>query len=49
MKTGEILEVIATYSATEKDFEILTSLNQFKLIQKWKEDERVHFLIKKVQ
>jgi TusA-related sulfurtransferase len=48
MKTGEKLEVIATCSATEKDIEILTSLEQFELVQKWKEDERVHFLIKKV-
>jgi TusA-related sulfurtransferase len=49
MKTGEKLEVIASCSATEKDIEILTSLKQFELTKKWKENERFHFLITKVK
>ena len=49
MRVGETLEVIATCGSAEKDMEILTALKQFVLIKKWKENEQLHFLIKKLQ
>jgi len=49
MQVGETLEVIATCPSSEKDMEILTSLKQFELVQSWKENDKFHFKIKKVQ
>ena len=49
MPVGEILEVVAKCPSTEKDMELLTKLKPYELVKKWKEDESIHFLIKKVQ
>lgn len=49
MQIGETLEVVAKCPSTEKDMELLTKLKPYELIKKWKEDESIHFLIKKVQ
>lgn len=49
MGIGETLEVVAKCPSTEKDMELLTNLKQYELIKKWKENEFLHFLIKKVQ
>ena len=49
MNVGETLEVVATCSSSQKDMEILTSLSQFELVRSWVEEEKFHFIIKKVQ
>ena len=49
MNVGETLEVIATCVSSQKDMEILTSLKQFELVRQWVENDKFHFIIKKVQ
>ena len=49
MNVGETLEVIATCPSSQKDMEILTSLKQFELVRNWLEEDKLHFIIKKVQ
>ena len=49
MNIGETLEVVAKCLSTEKDMELLTKLKAYELVKKWKEDEFLHFLIKKVK
>ena len=48
MKVGETLEVVATCSSSVQDMEILTRLEQFELVKKWKTEEKYHFIIKKI-
>jgi tRNA 2-thiouridine synthesizing protein A len=48
MKNGETLEIIATCPSSQKDMDILTSLNQFELVRSWKEQNEFHFIVKKV-
>jgi TusA-related sulfurtransferase len=47
MKSGQTLELIATCPSAEKDINILTRLDAYKLVRTWKKDNQTHFLIKK--
>lgn len=49
MQIGETLEVVAKCPSTEKDMELLTKLEAYELIEKWKDNDFIHFLIKKIQ
>ena len=49
MHVGDVLEVVATCPSSEKDMEILTRLEQFELVRKWKENNKFHFEIKKTK
>ena len=49
MNVGDVLEVVATCPSSEKDMEILTRLEQFELVRKWKENNKFHFEIKKTK
>ena len=49
MQVGDVLEVVATCPSSEKDMEILTKLEQFELVRKWKENDKFHFEIKKTK
>ena len=49
MNVGETLEVTATCPSSQKDMDILTSLKQFELVRQWVENDKFHFIIKKVQ
>jgi tRNA 2-thiouridine synthesizing protein A len=48
MERGQTLEVVATCPSAENDMKALTRIEGFELVRKWKEDDRFHFLIKKV-
>ena len=49
MNAGQTLEVIAELSCLrKKTCKILTRKEGFELVRKWKEDDRFHFLIKKL-
>ncbi len=48
MNVGQILEVIANCPSAEEDMNILTRLKGYELVRKWKEDDQIHFLIKKL-
>lgn len=49
MKVGETLEVIATCPSSQEDMQTLTQLKQFELIKSWIEQEKYHFILKKIQ
>jgi TusA-related sulfurtransferase len=49
MNVGETLEVIATCLSSKKDMELLTTLDQFELVKHWAEQDKLHFIIKKIQ
>ena len=49
MNVGETLEVIATCASSQEDMKVLTRLKQFELVKSWKENEKFHFILKKVQ
>jgi len=49
MNVGETLEVIATCESADEDMKVLARFEQFEIIKNWKENEKFHFIIKKVQ
>mgnify|MGYP001041662551 CR=1 FL=1 len=48
LEVGQTLEVIADCTSAEEDMNILTRLKGYELVRTWKEDDHVHFLIKKL-
>jgi TusA-related sulfurtransferase len=48
MECGQTLEVVATCPSAKKDMKALTRVEGFELVREWKEDDRFHFLIRKV-
>jgi tRNA 2-thiouridine synthesizing protein A len=48
MEAGQKLEVVANCPSAEEDMKVLTRKEAFELVRKWKEDDRFHFLIKKL-
>jgi TusA-related sulfurtransferase len=48
MEAGQTLEVIANCPSAEEDMKVLTRKEGFELVRKWKEDDRFHFVIKKL-
>jgi tRNA 2-thiouridine synthesizing protein A len=48
MEAGQTLEVIANCPSAEEDMKVLTRKEGFELVREWKEDDRFHFLIKKL-
>jgi len=44
----QTLEVIADCTSAEEDMNILTRLKGYELVRTWKEDDHIHFLIKKL-
>ena len=48
MTIGQLLEVIADCPSAEVDINALVRLKSYELIRMWREKDRFHFLIKKV-
>ena len=48
MEVGQKLVVITNCLSAEEDMKVLTRKKGFKLVRKWKEDDRFHFLIQKL-
>ena len=48
LDVGQTLEVITDCTSAEKDMNILTRLKGYELVRTWKEDDQIHFLIKKL-
>ena len=48
LEAGQTLEVIATCPSAEGDIKILTRLEAYELVRKWKEADQTHFLIRKL-
>ena len=49
MEVGQILEVIADDPAAEEDIKSLVNRIGQELLKVWREDDQIHFLIKKVK
>lgn len=47
MESGQTLEVIANCLSAEEDMKILTRIEGYELVRKWKENDKFHFLIKR--
>ena len=45
---GQTLEVIADCISAEEDMNILTCLKGYELVSTWREDDQIHFLMKKL-
>ena len=48
LEVRQTLEVIADCTSAEEDMNILTRLKGYELVRTWKEDDHIHFLIKKL-
>jgi TusA-related sulfurtransferase len=48
MESGQTLEVIATCHSAEEDMKVLTRIEEYELVRKWKDGDQLHFVIKKV-
>lgn len=49
LTVGQVLEMIADDPAAEADIQSLVKRTGHKLLKMWKEDNKTHFLIKKVK
>ena len=48
LEVGQTLEVLVDCTSAEEDMNILTRLKGYELVRTWKEDDQIHFLIKKL-
>jgi len=49
LSAGQVLELIADDPAAEADIQSLVKRTEHKLLKMWKENNQIHFLIKKMK